>query len=428
MLIENCDCAVNCGANKIMPTITLSTKLRQELIAISDFPHLPIKYVSATSGFSALWECTHKHQWKSTIRNRTNGTGCPYCSGKKAIVGETDFKTLEPIIASEWDYEDGSGKRPENFTLKSNYRASWQCNAQGHKWTAVIADRVVTRSGCPYCSRRKMGDGINGFPITNPELFEQWDEENNIDLNPHLLAPGSKKKVGWKHFHKDTGVIHRWKATILSRVKDKASCSICSNMTLLKGFNDFAFNFPALLREWDYDKNTVQPDEVIAGTHRKVWWLCVNGHSWEATVKSRAYSKTGCGKCKLVGTSKIEQVFHKALSKRLDVVNGSYAEKIMFSDGIKMQVDIFGSLRNKKVAIEYDGCHYHGKKVALDTVKTQKLLDEGYHVVRIREKDLEWLPLTHPRLLQFNFDYYKNKDNVLPTVGMIVEWITNFKS
>lgn len=51
------------------------------------------------------WICGRGHRWIATINNRTrNGSGCPYCAGNRAIPGETDFATLHPDLAAEWDH------------------------------------------------------------------------------------------------------------------------------------------------------------------------------------------------------------------------------------------------------------------------------------------------------------------------------------
>ena len=51
-----------------------------------------------------------------------------------------------------------------------------------------------------------------------------------------------------------------------------------------------------LLKEWDYSKNTIKPDEVTKGTHKKIWWICSNNHSYEATIPARRRG-TGCPYC-----------------------------------------------------------------------------------------------------------------------------------
>ena len=52
-----------------------------------------------------------------------------------------------------------------------------------------------------------------------------------------------------------------------------------------------------LLKEWDAKKNgELSPDQVSFGTHRKAWWRCSMGHSWEAEVCSRTRGE-GCPFC-----------------------------------------------------------------------------------------------------------------------------------
>ena len=44
-----------------------------------------------------------------------------------------------------------------------------------------------------------------------------------------------------------------------------------------------------LLREWDAEKNGGKsPSDVSMGSHQKVWWKCAKGHSYCASVSSRA--------------------------------------------------------------------------------------------------------------------------------------------
>jgi hypothetical protein len=45
---------------------------------------------------------------------------------------------------------------------------------------------------------------------------------------------------------------------------------------------------PDLIKEWHPTKNgKLNPRNVTCDHAEKVWWLCENGHDWEATVKSR---------------------------------------------------------------------------------------------------------------------------------------------
>ena len=54
---------------------------------------------------------------------------------------------------------------------------------------------------------------------------------------------------------------------------------------------------PALLEEWDWDKNEVNPNEIVAGYTKKVWWKCkICQNEWMATVISRNAGR-GCPVC-----------------------------------------------------------------------------------------------------------------------------------
>ncbi|MEQ2621964.1 MAG: zinc-ribbon domain-containing protein [Oscillibacter sp.] len=45
----------------------------------------------------------------------------------------------------------------------------------------------------------------------------------------------------------------------------------------------------ALLAQWDIERNLpLTPDDVTFGSHKKVWWTCPSGHSWQAMVYTRS--------------------------------------------------------------------------------------------------------------------------------------------
>ena len=53
----------------------------------------------------------------------------------------------------------------------------------------------------------------------------------------------------------------------------------------------------ALLAQWDIERNLpLTPDDVTFGSHKKVWWTCPSGHSWQAMVYTRS-AGAGCPYC-----------------------------------------------------------------------------------------------------------------------------------
>lgn len=98
------------------------------------------KTLTLGSGKKVWWKCSEDHEWQATIYNRNNGSGCPYCSGKKVLKDYNDLQTVNPTLVQEWNYEKNGNIKPENFTANSNKKVWWQCS-KGHEWLATIASR-----------------------------------------------------------------------------------------------------------------------------------------------------------------------------------------------------------------------------------------------------------------------------------------------
>ena len=175
---------------------------------------------TANSGEKVWWKCNKGHEWQAKITHRNNGSGCPYCSGRNAIKGETDLQTVNPALAKEWYYKKNGDLKPEHFTANSGEKAWWVCE-KGHAWQAKIADRNKGR-GCPYCSSKKVLIGYNDLQSRNPVLVKEWNYEKNKELTPAEVMPNSNKKVWWKCSNG-----HEWQATINSR-NNGAGCPVCA--------------------------------------------------------------------------------------------------------------------------------------------------------------------------------------------------------
>jgi len=159
------------------------------------------------------WKCSNGHRWQEAVYNRTKGSGCPFCAGKRA----SDNHNLSniPQLCDEW-----SGKNkisPYNVSPNSGKKFWWKCN-KGHEWKASVNDRR-RGNGCPYCSNKKVCKD-NYLATTHPELCKEWDDKN---ITPHDVTFGSSKKVWWKCKNG-----HRWKAPICKR--QTRNCPSCSHI------------------------------------------------------------------------------------------------------------------------------------------------------------------------------------------------------
>ena len=245
--------------------------------------------ITIGSNKKVWWECADGHEWQATIASRNGGNGCPYCAGKNAIKGFNDLQTVNPSLASEWNYDKNNGLTPADVMPNSGKKVWWKCS-KGHEWQSNIDNRSKG-TGCPYCSGLYVVKGENDLLTINPDLAKEWSYEKNGKLIPIDVSPNSSKKVWWK-----CSKGHEWQANICSRNKG-AGCPYCSGRYRIKGDNDLLTVNPTLANEWDYEKNSeLNPVDVSPHSHKKVWWKCSKVHEWQATIKNRNYG-TGCPYC-----------------------------------------------------------------------------------------------------------------------------------
>jgi hypothetical protein len=173
------------------------------------------------------WICSEGHEWEAPVQRRVSGNNCPYCSGRRPILGHSDLVTTHPNIAKEWNYDLNGDLKPQDVKAGSYFNVWWQCE-KGHVWKAKVQNRVNNRN-CPYCSNKKILMGYNDLATVNPNLAKEWHPTKNLILKPTEVAPNSGKIVWWK-CHKG----HEWEAQIQSRNKGNG-CPYCS-MSLRSSF------------------------------------------------------------------------------------------------------------------------------------------------------------------------------------------------
>lgn len=190
------------------------------------FKNLPFvaEEIHIKSGKKVWWKCKNGHEWQARVADRAKGNGCPYCAGKRAVVGVNDLATLNPTIVSEWDFEKNGENKPEQYCLHSGKRVWWRCK-EGHEWQATIDSRTRQKgSGCPYCAGQRVIKGKNDLVTMAPELAEQWNYEKNNNLLPEEVCVNSGKKVWWKCSYG-----HEWCVSPNNRYTQKTGCSKCSS-------------------------------------------------------------------------------------------------------------------------------------------------------------------------------------------------------
>lgn len=238
--------------------------------------------VTAKSNKKVWWICSERHEYESTVANRTrtdNGTKCPFCIGQK--VNETNsLAKLMPNLAKQWHPTKNNILTPNNVTITSNNRVWWLCD-RGHEWQSYISNRKKKEYGCPYCSGRN-ATKENCLATINPDLAKQWHPSRNGTITPFDVTPSSGKKIWWLG---KCG--HEWDSKIDARAKGYG-CPYCSNQRLCLE-NSLGYLNPKLAEEWHPTLNkNVTPYDVMSGAGKRVWWKCKSkGHEWQAAIVDR---------------------------------------------------------------------------------------------------------------------------------------------
>lgn len=236
-------------------------------------------------------KCTKNHRWLQRMSDiKSNKITCPYCANRRLLTGFNDLKTKYPRIAAEWDYEKNT-LVPEEILFKSSKKVWWLCD-KGHSFEKTVGSRTVLSQGCYYCSGKKVLQGYNDLQTEYPDIAHEWNyDKNPTDVQPIHVRKGSNKKYWWNCKNN-----HTYESTVTNRVQGYG-CPYCYGRKAWKGDNDLLSKYPEIVTSsWDYEKNTIKPDEITYGSDKKAWWKCSLGHSWESRIYSRKNGH-GCPYC-----------------------------------------------------------------------------------------------------------------------------------
>lgn len=160
-----------------------------------------------SANIDVWWQCEHGHEWETSINARTSkNSGCPYCSGRYAIKGETDFETWcnknnRLDLLDEWLYRENDKLNifPDNITFRSGKDVWWKCSKCGHEWKRNLDNRFRGR-GCPKCAGfRKIRCVETGEVFKNGTLAAKTYGLKN---SSHICAccKGKRKTAGGYHW------------------------------------------------------------------------------------------------------------------------------------------------------------------------------------------------------------------------------------
>ena len=296
------------------------------------------------SNKKAWWICSKcKYEWEAKICNRSNGTGCPSCSGK-VVTESNNLGFNYPELAKEWHPTKNGDITPYGVTCLKNDKAWWLCSKCGHEWKTAISSRSMG-SGCPLCYKN-LPIECNNLELKYPHLAKEWHPTKNGKLTPKQVTSSKNLKVWWTCFT----CSHEWESTIVNRTKG-VGCPKCSGR-VANSTNNLAVHHPDLIKEWHPTKNELKPEQVKSGSGKKVWWICSKcSHEWKSRVVDRSKGR-GCPKCaEILRISFPEKATAFYFAQAIDII-----EQYKLPNSNR-SLDIF--IPSLNVGIEYDGEAWH---------------------------------------------------------------------
>lgn len=179
-----------------------------------------------------------------------------------------------------WDYEKNINFEPLSMPLFSRIEAHFVCENK-HEWKNKIINQSSNKN-CQECLK---------LCFKYPELEQHWDFNKNKATFKEVYA-NSRLEAHWK--------CPDCKAETKNKIYDKVTmvgCVYCLNKRVLAGFNDLSTRNPELLMIWDYEKNTINPNEVLFNSGIKVWWKCDFKHSYKTAIRNKSLRKNKCREC-----------------------------------------------------------------------------------------------------------------------------------
>lgn len=262
------------------------------------------------------WRCSKGHEWQAEIRSRADGCGCPVCANRAVAPGVNDLASRFPKLAQEWHPTKNGTLTPQKVTSGTKRKVWWRCE-KGHEWYVSVQSRTLDGTGCPVCAGRVILPGENDMASQFPEVAREWHPTKNGSLLPTQVTPACKRQVWWR-----CPLGHEYMAAVGMRTMRNSGCPYCAGKKVLAGFNDLATTEPEIAAQWHPTLNgSLTPQMVTAGSHKRAWWSCAEGHVWKAAIYSRAgKQKRGCPVCAGVVNGKRRERYEKMLTEVKEVM------------------------------------------------------------------------------------------------------------
>ena len=114
------------------------------------------------------------------------------------------------------------------------------------------------------------------FAEEHPEYLKYWDFDKNT-LDPYKIGPMCNEKAYWKCEHG-----HRFERIVFNMSRGNTTCPECKKRSTM------VISKPEIMKFWDKEKNTLDPEITPARSNEYAWFKCPKcGYSWRTQICGR---------------------------------------------------------------------------------------------------------------------------------------------
>lgn len=169
-----------------------------------------------------------------------------------------------------------------------------RCLVCSNVWDGNPDSMLRRNARCPKCGRAAAGKSSGKSRMLTHEAFA----ERAAACCPDIEITGRYAGANTRLTVRCRTCGYTWDA-FPATVLRSCSCPCCTNRVAVTGINDLATTHPQIAAEWNHGRNgELEPTDVVAGSSKRVWWRCHEGHEWQAVVYRR---KAGGGICPVCG-------------------------------------------------------------------------------------------------------------------------------
>ena len=139
----------------------------------------------------------------------------------------------------------------------------------------------------------RVSNSADKLSISNPDLIQEWDFQNNDQVTPDRVSKGSDFIASWTC----SVCNHKWKSRIANRTGLGRGCPKCARKRTSLGFHKHYLRDGNNIKNHYYERSlafhpnkngSIKPEQVTPSSNKVLWWLCPKcGKEFEQMVRNR---------------------------------------------------------------------------------------------------------------------------------------------